>query len=507
MGRYFFFKISIIFLFGIGLVVHGQENKDKTSSPQWQPASGYKVEEFIGNLQLPVGISFFPPQHRDKQIMRFMFADLKGDIKGVTHAGKLVHFTQDETIYQARKNLPDQEGESGQTGLCIAADGKTVFTTGVTTVDTWRLNKITKWRITEANKISKIKEIIFSDSKSSAAHQIGYCKITTGNMILVGIGDAYQYKKIRDVTKSVGKILRLTLDLTAPEDNPFLDPQSPDTVAAKVYATGFRNPFAIAETPDGVFVADNGTYMDRLLKLEKGRYYRWNGKNVSFTYGNILMWPRGIGPADMIYIPPDNPSFPRLRGHLLVLASHKTRLIAVPISAQGVTGDPITVLRRSKKDKEKQSFAALALGDDGIYISHFYRRQLEGMPPPGRILKFSPAQSHKVETIVQGDHLFDTYQCRGCHQIRGQGSEQAVALDDINTVLKARLRSENYLRSLPKVWRTKLTTTDLKQAVRLWLTEKLTDPKFADSQAIMPQANLKPREVEALVTELMQNYE
>jgi VCBS repeat-containing protein len=84
----------------------------------------------------------------------------------------------------------------------------------------------------------------------------------------------------QNLSNIYGKVLRLNPDGTAPEGNPF--PNAP-----LVYATGFRNPFRLAFTPDG-----------QLLVVDVGQS-TWEELNL-VTAGGNYGWPGAEGPCDGI---------------------------------------------------------------------------------------------------------------------------------------------------------------------------------------------------------------
>jgi quinoprotein glucose dehydrogenase len=76
----------------------------------------------------------------------------------------------------------------------------------------------------------------------------------------------------RDYVAYQGKVLRLNLDGSIPEDNPLLG-----GVRSHVYAYGFRNPQGLAFAPDGrLFATDHGAKTDDEIDLvEAGGNYGW----------------------------------------------------------------------------------------------------------------------------------------------------------------------------------------------------------------------------------------
>lgn len=88
----------------------------------------------------------------------------------------------------------------------------------------------------------------------------------------------------QNLSNIYGKVLRLNPDGTAPDGNPFPDASGAGPL---VYATGFRNPFRLAFTPDG-----------QLLVVDVGQA-TWEELNL-VTVGGNYGWPGAEGPCDGI---------------------------------------------------------------------------------------------------------------------------------------------------------------------------------------------------------------
>lgn len=91
----------------------------------------------------------------------------------------------------------------------------------------------------------------------------------------------------QDLSNIYGKVLRLNPDGSAPSDNPFPNASG---AAPLIYATGFRNPFRLAFTPDG-----------QLLVVDVGQA-TWEEVNL-VTAGANYGWPDAEGPCDGIGAP------------------------------------------------------------------------------------------------------------------------------------------------------------------------------------------------------------
>ena len=86
------------------------------------------------------------------------------------------------------------------------------------------------------------------------------------------------------------------------------------------------------------------------------------------------------------------------------------------------------MLRRNSNLK-RQDFAGLALGPDGLYITHIRMRKTEGIIP-SPILKVVEADRVVVQKLaVTGERLLQDRGCRGCHVVGGVGSSIGPSLD------------------------------------------------------------------------------
>lgn len=108
----------------------------------------------------------------------------------------------------------------------------------------------------------------------------GYAYITTGE-------HSSQQERVfaQDLDKTYGKIIRVTLDGKAPEDNPFFGQKDAiDTI----YALGVRNVQGAALRPDSdeIWLLSHGPKGgDELNKLEAGANYGWPVVSYGETYG------------------------------------------------------------------------------------------------------------------------------------------------------------------------------------------------------------------------------
>jgi len=117
---------------------------------------------------------------------------------------------------------------------------------------------------------------------TKAAHQIQAVTIGSDSKLYVNVGEGMVKPEVAQYDNDLrGKILRLNLDGSVPEDNP--NPDSP------IFAKGLRNPFGATwrKSDESLYITDNGpAYDDRIAKVEPGKNYGWPESMRS----NSLFW-------------------------------------------------------------------------------------------------------------------------------------------------------------------------------------------------------------------------
>ncbi|MCR8852897.1 PQQ-dependent sugar dehydrogenase [Lysinibacillus fusiformis] len=146
-------------------------------------------------------------------------------------------------------------------------------------------------------------DLLIDRIQSGTYHHGGRLKIGPDSKLYVTVGDATQPSLAQDLDALEGKILRLNLDGSIPNDNPF--PRS------YVYSYGHRNPQGLAWATDGtMYASEHGNAAnDEINIIEKGKNYGWplmEGTDKQqhlvtplFTSGSTKTWaPSGITVVD-----------------------------------------------------------------------------------------------------------------------------------------------------------------------------------------------------------------
>lgn len=172
------------------------------------------------------------------------------------------------------------------------------------------------------NTLSKRKDII-PHIIGNESHNGSRIIFTDDRKILFSVGDAYTTERSQDTSLMNGSILRINIDGTIPNDNPF--PGNP------IWSYGHRNPQGMAFEPNGnLYCVEHGPANDdELNRIIKGGNYGWpiikgypnlrseKKKNAKDTYIQpMIAWTPTVAPNGMIYY--DHPSIPEWSNSLLI---------------------------------------------------------------------------------------------------------------------------------------------------------------------------------------------
>lgn len=124
-------------------------------------------------------------------------------------------------------------------------------------------------RLLEKDNTAVVDKVIIDRIPGSQAHNGGRIKIGPDNKLYIATGDAGNTSLPQNLSSTAGKILRLELDGSIPQDNPF--PNSP------VYGYGLRNPQGLTWNTNGImYASDHGaTALDEINIIDPGGNYGW----------------------------------------------------------------------------------------------------------------------------------------------------------------------------------------------------------------------------------------
>ena len=489
----------------------------------WAVQPGFALDVAVEGLNLPTSIAFVSEPGSDPEDPAFFVAELEGAVKVVTNDGSIFTFADGFFNREPEAQPPGFFAETGLVGICLAPEQGYVFVTYAYAHEDGSLrNSVGRFDTTPQSfsvRPESFQEFrwIFLDDESDESHQIGSCQVHE-NHLFVGVGDANQSGKSVDLESSLGKVLRMTFDGLSPPDNPHFSDGVRTNPTNYIWARGFRNPFGLRSAGGRLFVADNGTSEDRFLEIEIDGNYLWKGSMSSFMAVSDLLIPvsRGLGQFDFYhsglgFFPDEfNNRFFLVQSGSPEEDKHPTILtFEYGFNEHRLLSIPATVL--AHRGEQRQVIVSATFGPDGLYIVPL----LPSKDGVSRILRmtYNPLNPHpySLDRADQPIEIMRESGCLECHSF-GEPNVNATAppLDpkQLITRLIARLNSSEYEATLRAVdelsrepfasyreARAQLLQLEGMDRVRLWLEQRLREPRFDDPGARMPQPNLTEDEI------------
>lgn len=168
-----------------------------------------------------------------------------------------------------------------------------------------------------------------------------------GQYLFLTSGDRMLPETAQDPDQTLGKVLRLNLDGSAPDDNPVADQ---DGVKAQTWTSGHRNPYGLAFDSEGrLWEHEMGPAGgDELNLLEAGTNYGWPDVSFGDNYNGTpipkpetnpdfalpaLYWAPVIAPAGLVFYEGD--MFPDWDGSALIGGLRAQSLVRVTFNEDG----------------------------------------------------------------------------------------------------------------------------------------------------------------------------
>lgn len=125
--------------------------------------------------------------------------------------------------------------------------------------------KVVRYRFENDSLIEPV--VILDNIKASSIHNGARLWITNDKKLLITTGDASNQSLSQDTLALNGKLLRVNLDGSVPEDNPFHN---------EVWSFGHRNAQGLVMFEDKIFISEHGPETDDEINLiRKGGNYGW----------------------------------------------------------------------------------------------------------------------------------------------------------------------------------------------------------------------------------------
>lgn len=513
--------------------------------PQWLVRRGYDVERVATGLTYPVNIAFAQDTPAtDDQPMLYV-TELHGSVRYVTRTGEIGTFAADLNNFEP---IPRPEtDQTGITGICTTPNSRDLLVTSCykDTGSGLLKNRVLRLVASDDGKTMKECQILLDlDEFTAPAHQIQQILVGPDNKLWLSVGDGENPLLAQDLTKFGGKILRLNLDGTACEDNPFYDPAHASSPKSYIYALGLRNVFDFDHHPTTgqLYAADNGYRIDRLVGLTPGQNAGWNGDPDSTRLNALYTW----GPIDTIS--PTGVTFlhhPVLgqdtQGRLYIGAFNRHEADKRPFaqSLMELVIDPQTGrLTRQPEHLVQHDRSSIATvigvteGPDGLYFTDLWGEVSDGRTAgKGNIWKVIPSQATlhapaetdaKLAKLApaQRGRIHFLKNCTTCHRVDGNGGTAGPELSHARANLDMVLNSAGYNVTLDKLIQSEqsyfvqqrprlqaVRSAQGEKRIRVWLDHHLAEPRFDNPMSQMPPFGTLSNEVRRDLIEYLMTLE
>lgn len=286
--------------------------------------------------------------------------------------------------------------------------------------------------------------VLLDNIPGNTGHNGSRITITPDKKLIMSTGDALDGRNAQNIYSLNGKILRINIDGTVPDDNPF--PGNP------VWSLGHRNVQGLVYSPEGMlFSSEHGDATDdEINRIEKGKNYGWpiiQGHcdreeekmycdSISFT-NPIKSWTPCIAPAGLDYY--YSKAIPEWENTLLLTTLKNSSLHVLKPDASG----RMIAVERVFLDHIYGRLRDVCVSPSGdIYLSTSNRdwNPGEGFPkePDDRIIRiagkgkksYGLSSNRSSDTLNippsltnRGSSLYTSY-CASCHKENGEGINQ-----------------------------------------------------------------------------------
>ena len=249
--------------------------------------------------------------------------------------------TGDQDIILDLSDQVYQSGESGLLGMVLHPEFEAepyVYLAYTYRPEGQILEKIVRYEYTDGTLINEY--VLLDDIIGNTTHNGCRIILLADNTLLLTTGDAQNQPAAQDIEHLSGKTLRINLDGSVPDDNPF--PGNP------VYSFGHRNAQGLFLAPNGIiYSSEHGPNTDdELNMIEPGRNYGWPNVHgfcnlpdeITFCDANdvfepLVAWTPTIATSDIVYF--NHPSIPEWQEKILLTSLKNKRLYVLELNEDG----------------------------------------------------------------------------------------------------------------------------------------------------------------------------
>ena len=359
----------------------------------WKLFPGFEIEVMATGLNLPVNLAFVQNPKHDSDAPLLYVTELYGSVKVITNNWKVHTYAKGLLNYPPDYKLPGT-GESGLTGICVEPETGDLFLSMLYVENDEIKAKVIRTTSKNGLKMDSMKTIIDQIPSIKAAHQIQALTIGPDGKLYVNVGDGMLNPKVaQDDSDLRGKILRMNLDGSIPEDNP--------NSGSLVYAKGLRNPFGAVwrKSDKKLYISDNGPEVDdRIAKIEPGGNYSWPD---SMRKNSTFWWHFTQAPTAMDFMQ-DGQFSEEFNDELFVALfgaayaeGWNTKGKKIVKMSLGEDGNSVKSYDEfvTYVGKNPASPCGLAFGPGGLYFTDLHGENKDLKNPTGNILRVKPIKT------------------------------------------------------------------------------------------------------------------
>ncbi|MBE0429321.1 MAG: PQQ-dependent sugar dehydrogenase [Thermoleophilia bacterium] len=350
----------------------------------WWVFPGFEVEVAASGLDLPCNIAFVPEPSEIPGEPLLYITELYGKIKVISNDWQVHTYAENLLNYAPDHRFPGT-GESGLIGICVEPETGDLFVSMIYEEKGGMMNKVARLTSRDGLRMESLETVLDGIPSVKAAHQIQAVTIGFDGKLYVNLGDGMINPGVaQDHDDLRGKILRLNLDGSIPEDNPY-----PNSL---VFAKGMRNPFGAAwrRSDQSLYISDNGPERDdRIARVIAGGNYGWP---ETMRKNSIFWWHYTHAPTAVAFMQdgqfPDDFNdelFVCLFGsaHIRGPAIKGKKIVKIALNKQNTAVHSAEVFVAYKG----QGFASpcgMAFGPGGLYFTDLFGEQKGGEEGPGQ---------------------------------------------------------------------------------------------------------------------------
>jgi glucose/arabinose dehydrogenase len=194
------------------------------------------------------------------------------------------------------KNIPNvmAEGQGGMLDIALSPNYKNngwIYFTYVKDIDGEGATVLARAKLKQ-NRFYKWQELLVSESTTDTSRHFGSrIAFDKKGHVFFGIGDRGERPNAQDLTNHAGSIMRLNLDGSIPNDNPYVNSK---TILTEIWSYGHRNPQGLAYDHkfNRLWEIEHGPRGgDEINFIKKGANYGW----PIISYGKEYWGPLAIG--------------------------------------------------------------------------------------------------------------------------------------------------------------------------------------------------------------------